>query len=318
MAHTLITIFGASGFIGRHLVRRLAADGVRVRAAVRRPDDALFLKPMGDVGQIVPVQANLRDDASVRSALEGADAAVNLVGVLQKSGRQTFDALHHLGAERVARLAREAGVGRLVQISAIGAEADSKAEYARSKAKGEAAARGAFPEVTIIRPSLVFGPDDGLFNRFAALARVLPVLPIFGHGLLADAGATRFQPVYVGDVAEAIRRVLADPASAGKTYELGGPQVFTYREIMELVLRYTGRHRGLVPYPFALARIHAAFIQMIPMAPVTRDQIRLLEIDNVVSSGASTLADLGIEPTPVESVVPEYLERYRRPGAQAA
>ncbi len=312
MAHTLVTIFGASGFIGRHLVRCLAADGVRIRAAVRRPDRALFLTPMGDVGQVVPIQANVRDDASVRAALEGADAAVNLVGVLQGGGRQTFEALHHVGAGRVARLARETGVRRLVQISAIGAEAGSKAQYARSKAKGEAAVREAFPDATIVRPSLVFGPEDDLFNRFASLARFLPVLPIFGHGLLADAGATRFQPVYVGDVADAIRRVLADPASAGKTYELGGPQVLTYREIMELVLRYTGRRRGLVPYPFRLARLHAAFIQLVPGAPITVDQMRLLEMDNVVSADAATLADLGIEPTPVDSVVPEYLERYRR------
>ncbi len=315
MAQTLVTIFGASGFIGRHLVRCLAADGIRIRAAVRRPDRALFLTPMGDVGQVVPIQANVRDDASVRAALEGADAAVNLVGVLQKSGRQTFDAVHHLGAGRVARLAREVGVSRLVQVSAIGAETGAKAEYARSKAKGEAAVRDAFPDATIIRPSLVFGPDDDLFNRFAAMARLLPVLPIFGHGFLADAGATRFQPVYVGDVADAIRRVLADPASAGKTYELGGPQVLSYREIMELVLRYTGRRRGLVPYPFRLARLHAAFIQLVPGAPITLDQMKLLEVDNVVSGDAATLADLGIEPTPVESVVPEYLARYRRPRA---
>lgn len=318
MAHPLVTIFGASGFIGRHLVRRLAADGVRIRAAVRRPGRALFLQPMGDVGQVVPIQANVRDDASVLAALEGADAAVNLVGVLQKSGRQTFDALHHLGAGRVARLAREAGVGRLVQISAIAADAGSKAEYARSKAKGEAAVREEYPEATIVRPSLVFGPEDELFNRFAAMARILPVLPIFGHGLLADAGTTRFQPVYVGDVAEAIRRLLTDPASAGKTYELGGPQVLTYREIMELVLRYTGRRRGLLPFPFGLARFEATFIQMIPGAPITRDQMKLLEVDNVVSAEAVTLADLGIEPTPVSSVVPDYLERYRRPGARAA
>jgi NADH dehydrogenase len=296
-------------------VRCLAADGIRIRAAVRRPDRALFLTPMGDVGQVVPVQANLRDDTSVRAALEGADAAVNLVGVLRKSGRQTFDAVHHLGAGRVARLAREAGVSRLVQVSAIGAETGAKAEYARSKAKGEAAVRDAFPDATIVRPSLVFGPDDDLFNRFAAMARLLPVLPLFGHGLLADAGATRFQPVYVGDVADAIRRVLADPASAGKTYELGGPQVLSYREIMELVLRYTGRRRGLVPYPFRLARLHAAFIQLVPGAPITLDQMRLLEVDNVVSGDAATLTDLGIEPTPVESVVPEYLARYRRPRA---
>ena len=314
MALDLVTVFGASGFIGRHLVRRLAADGVRVRAAVRYPQRALFLKPMGDVGQVVPVAANLRDDASVQAAVEGADAVVNLVGVLQKSGKQTFEALHHEGAGRAARLAREAGVPRFVQISAIGADAASGSKYARSKAEGEAAVRKEFPKATIIRPSLVFGPEDDLFNRFAVLARFLPVLPVFGHWI-SDAGSTRFQPVYVGDVAEAIRRVLNDPAAAGKTYELGGPQVFTYREIMELVLRYTGRHRLLVPIPFRLARMEATFIQLLPNAPITRDQLKLLEADNVASSDAPGLSDLGIEPTPVDAVVPGYLERHRRAGA---
>ena len=316
MTLDLVTVFGASGFIGRHLVRRLAADGVRIRAAVRYPQRALFLTPMGDVGQIVPVAANLRDDATVRAALEGADAVVNLVGVLQQSGRQTFEALHDKGAGRAARLAREAGVARFIQISAIGADSTSGSKYARSKAEGEAVVRKEFPEATIMRPSLVFGPEDQLFNRFALLARFLPVLPVFGRGL-SDAGSTRFQPVYVGDVAEAIRRVLSDPAAAGKTYELGGPQVFTYREIMELVLRYTGRHRLLVPVPFRLARMQATFLQLLPNAPVTRDQMKLLEADNVVSEDAAGLSDLGIEPTPVDAVVPSYLERHRRPGAAA-
>jgi NADH dehydrogenase len=317
MANGLVVVIGGSGFIGRHLVQRLAARGVRVRVAVRRPERARFLQPMGDVGQIDIMQTNLRDEASVRAALRGADTVVNLCGVIAKKGAQTFESLHVTGAGRAARLAAEAGAATFVQISSIGADARSKSSYARSKAGGEAAVRQAFADATIVRPSIVFGPEDEFFNRFAALARLTPVLPLFGHGL-SDAGATRFQPVFVGDVADAICRIIDDPAARGETYELGGPAVLSFRQIMELICAYTGRKRTLVPIPFAVARFEATFLQMLPSPPLTRDQVRLLEIDNVVADGAKGLADLGVTPTSVETVVPAYLARFRRPGARAA
>ena len=307
----VVTIFGGSGFLGRHLVRRLASGGVAIRAAVRDSEAAQFLKTAGDAGQIVPVQANLRDEASVAAAVAGADAVVNLIGILYQSGRQTFAAVHAEGAERAARAAAAAGVTRYVHVSAIGADVAAPSAYGRSKAAGEHAARSAFPTATIVRPSVVFGPEDDFFNRFAALARLLPVLPLYGHGF-ADAGATRFQPVYVGDVAEALARVLGDPATAGRTYELGGPTVYSFRELMVLLLAQTGRRRLLVPVPFALGRLQAAFLELLPVRPLTRDQLRSLERDNVVSDTALTLADLAIAPTPVEAVVPSYLARFRR------
>ena len=316
MALGLVVVIGGSGFIGRHVVRRLAARGARIRVAVRRPDRARFLQPMGDVGQISIAQTNLRNEASVRAAVSGADAVVNLCGVLSKQGPQTFDALHVAGAGLAARLAAEAGAGAFIQVSAIGAGARSRSAYARSKAAGEAAVRGAFPKATIVRPSIVFGRDDEFFNRFAALARVSPVLPVFGHGL-TNAGATRFQPVFAGDIAEAVCRILEDPAARGETYELGGPAVHTFREIMEMVAAYTGRKRFFVPVPFALARLQATFLQMLPNPLLTCDQVRLLENDNVAADGAKGLADLGVAPTPVETVVPGYLARFRKAGAQA-
>lgn len=315
MAGRLVTVFGGSGFLGRRVVKRLAASGARVRAAVRDPIAAEFLKPMGDVGQIVPVRANLRDGESVAAAVAGAQAVVNAVGILHESGRQTFENVHVLGGERAARAARAAAVERFVHISAIGADAASESHYARSKAGGEAAVQEAFPEATIIRPSIVFGPEDDFFNRFAALARLMPTLPLYGHGL-ADAGATRFQPVYVGDVAEAIVRVLADRGTASFVYELGGPKVYSFRELMELVLKETGRRRVFLPLPYAVGRLQASFLGLLPEPPLTRDQLRLLERDNVVAPGAHTLSDLGLTPTAVESVVPNYLRRFRRRGEQ--
>jgi len=311
MVPHVVTIFGGSGFLGRHLVRRLAPGGVTIRVAVRDPEAAQFLKPAGDAGQIVPVQANLRDQASVAAAVAGADTVVNLIGILVQSGRQSFAELHAEGAERAARAAAAAGVARYVQVSAIGADAAAPSAYARSKVAGEQAARSAFAAATIVRPSVVFGPEDDFFNRLAALARLLPVLPLYGHGF-ADAGATRFQPVYVGDVAEALARVLDDPTTAGCTYELGGPKVYSFRELMELVLAQTGRRRLLVPVPFVLGRLQAAFLELLPAPPLTRDQLRSLERDNVVSDTALSLADLAVAPTPVEAVLPSYLARFRR------
>ena len=316
MRDRLITVIGGSGFIGRHLVRRLAAQGHRIRIGVRRPETARFLQPLGDVGQIVPVQVNVRDDTSVLAAINGAWGVVNLVGVLRNSGRQTFSALHAQGAGRVARLARMGGAERLVHMSAIGASGDSPSSYARSRAEGETAAATEFPDATVVRPSLVFGPEDQFFNRFAALAAISPFLPVFGNSV-AEAGSTRFQPVYVGDVAAAIARCLADEGTAGKTYELGGPRAYSYRQLMELVIEYTGRRRLLLPVPFAVAAVGAAVAELIPGGPLTRDQVKLLSLDNVCGD-LPGLADLGIEGTPVEAVVPGFLVRFRKGGRSIA
>lgn len=307
----LVTVFGGSGFVGRYIVRLLAQEGWRVNVAVRDAERAKFLKPMGDVGQVTPMAVSLRDKASVAAAVAGADAVVNLVGILYESGRQTFEAIHHEGARTVAEAAAKAGVGRLVQVSAIGADPASPSLYARTKAAGEAAVRAAFPAATFLRPSIVFGPEDGFFNRFAGLARVMPALPLFGGG------KTRFQPVYVGDVAEAVRRVLAAPDSAGKTYELGGPTIYTFRQLIELMLKEIRRKRCLVSVPFGIARLEARFLQVLPVPPLTVDQVRLLERDNVAAIGTPGLAELGITPTPVEAVIPSYLDRFR-PGGRFA
>jgi len=312
MAGRLITVFGGSGFIGRHLVRRLAQGGDRVRVAVRHPDSALFLKTMGDVGQVTPVQANLRDDRSVAAACAGADAVVNLVGILYSRGKQSFSAVHHEGALRVAAAARTAGARRFVQMSALGASPRSAAEYARTKAMGEEAVKNAFPGATIIRPSVVFGPEDGFFNRFAAMAALSPVLPVLGR----PPSGPSFQPVYVGDVAAAIARVLDDPATAGKTYELGGPARYTMAEIMALVQQWTGRKRIVAWMPAGLVNLKAAFLELLPVPPLTRDQLRLLDTDNVTSGILPGLDALGILATPAEAVVPAYLDRYRRGGGK--
>ncbi len=323
---TLVTVFGGSGFIGRQVVKRLAAKGVRVRVAVRRPEAALFLKPMGDVGQITPQQANLRDEASVRAAVDGADGVVNLVGILYERGRQRFDAVHVAGAAAVARAAAEAGAGRLVHLSALGASARSPSAYARSKAAGEEAVRSAFPDAVILRPSVVFGPHDDFFNRFAAMARLPVPLPVFGCPLprwregrldLYGDGGTKFQPVYVDDVARAVVAGLEDPATAGNTYELGGPIVYSFLELMRLVLRETRRRRPLVPVPFWWASMLAAVLELLPIPPLTRDQVALLKSDNVVSGTLPGLRDLGIVPTSAEVVLPTYLDVYRRGGRYA-
>jgi NADH dehydrogenase len=318
MAARNVTIFGGSGFIGRYLVQRLARQGWIVRVAVRHPDRALFLKPMGAVGQITPVAASLRHEASIATAVAGADAVVNLVGILHEGSMpariffpravQRFGDIHADGAGRVARAARAAGARTFVQMSALGADPGSPAAYARSKAAGEQAVRAAFPMAAIVRPSVVFGPEDDFLNRFATMARFLPALPLIGGG------ETRFQPIYVGDVADALLRLVEDPATAGKTYELGGPRSYSFRAILELLLREIGRRRLLVPLPFAVASLQAFFLEWLPVPPLTRDQVQLLKRDNVVSPGALTLADLGIRPTAMEAVIPSYLARYRPGG----
>lgn len=321
------TVFGGSGFIGRYVVERLADRGAVVRVAVRDPAGAQFLKPAGNVGQIAPMRVSVSDQETVAAAVDGADWVINLVGILYESGAATFDAIHVEGARNVAEAARRAGARRLVHMSALGADKDSPAHYARSKAAGEEAVRAAFPDATIIRPSVVFGPEDDFFNRFAAIARLSPVLPVVGamprrsssdggngkFELLGD-GGPRFQPVYVGDVADAIVAALERDDAKGRTYELGGPRVYTMREIMETILRVTNRRRFLVPLPLALADLQAAVLEKLPVPPLTRDQVRLLGRDNVLAGEAPTLGDLGIAPTPVEGVVETYLDKYRAGG----
>jgi len=303
----LVTIIGGSGFVGRHITQRMARRGWRVRVAVRRPNEAMFVKPYGAVGQVEPVQCNIRDEASTRAVIRGADAVVNCVGLLYGSGRNTFEACHAEGAGRVARIAAEEGVKQLVQISSIGADAECESDYARTKAAGEAAVIAAFPGAVILRPSVVFGQDDGFFNRFAGMARLMPlVLPVVG-------AETKFQPVWVEDVAEAAARAACGEAVAG-VYELGGPRTYTLREAIELMLKVTRRRRLVLDLPFFVAKIQAWFLQILPKPLLTVDQVKLLQHDNVVSEGARTLADLGIQATAAEGVVESYLYAYRPQG----
>jgi uncharacterized protein YbjT (DUF2867 family) len=308
----LVTVFGGSGFIGRHVVRVLLKRGWRVRAAVRRPDLAGHLQPLGMVGWVQPVQANLRNRASVDRAVRGADAVVNLVAILAESGRQRFDAVHVFGARAVAEATRAAGIGRLVHVSAIGADADSPSAYARTKALGEQAVLETIADATIIRPSIVFGPEDHFFNRFAGLAQLLPALPLIGGG------HTRFQPVFVGDVATAIADAIEGKAKRGAIYELGGPEIKSFRECMQLMLHEIDRKRLLLPLPWSLATLVASILQYLPGKLLTPDQVRLLRVDNVVSEAAHrekrTLAGLGIEPTSLAAILPSYLGRFRPHG----
>lgn len=305
MAPIWITIFGGSGFLGRYTVRRLAKLGYGLRIAVRRPDEALFLKTAGDIGQIVPMAANIRDEASVGRALEGADLAINLVGVLTESGRQTFAALQAEGAARIARRAKAVGISRVIHVSAIGADPASPSAYARAKAAGESRILTLLPRSTILRPSLIIGPEDDFFNRFARMALIAPVLPLLGGG------RTRFQPVFVGDVTEAIAAVLSRPDSEGRIYELGGPRIYTFRQLLEMMLREIGRRRGFVSLPLSLASLMGAFLQYLPGAPLTLDQVRQLARDNIVASGAPGFAELGLTPQSIEAVIPDYLAAYR-------
>lgn len=304
----LVTVFGGSGFLGRHIIRALARDGWRIRVGVRHPNTAHFLRPMGRVGQIQLVKANLLKRDDVAEMMREADAVINLVGILFQRGSQRFQAIHIDGAEAVARAAAEHGIGRVIHFSALGASPGSPSEYARSKAEGEKRVRAAFPGATIMRPSVVFGPEDDFFNRFAALARISPVLPLIGGG------HTRFQPVYAGDVAQAALAALGNAGAASQTFELGGPEVMTLKEVMQFVLRETRRRRLLMNVPFGLARFQAAFLGLLPKPPLTPDQVRLLESDNVVTGGAAGLAELGVTPTTVEAIVPAYLWRFRKTG----
>jgi uncharacterized protein YbjT (DUF2867 family) len=311
MRYRRITVVGGAGFIGRYVVKRLAREGAVVTVASRHASEALFLKPMGDVGQIALLDANLSDDAALAAAIAGADAVVCSVGILYERWSQRFDAIHHQGPARLARLAAAAGVRHLVHVSAIGADAASPSAYGRSKAAGELAVRAAFPGATILRPSILFGPEDEFFNRFAAMAKVSPVLPLIGGG------TTRFQPVYVGDVADAVVAALELPDAAGKTYELGGPKAYSFRELMVLLLAEIDRKRSLMSLPIGLATLEASILEWLPKPPLTRDQVKLLQRDNVVAPGAAGFAELGLTPTSLELILPTYMDRFRRHGRYA-
>ncbi len=312
----LVTIYGGSGFVGRYIARRMAKAGWRVRVAVRRPNEAMFVKPYGVVGQVEPVACNIRDDASVAAAMDGASAVVNCVGVLDETGPNTFEALQAEGAGRVARLAAEAGIKRMVQISAIGADENSASAYARTKAKGEANVVSHMPGAVILRPSIVFGPEDEFFNRFAAMSRLGPVLPIVGPD-------TKFQPVYVDDVAAAAQKAVLGQAAPG-IYELGGPDVATFRELMHQMLDVIRKRRLVATIPTPFARLMAVgfavgnklTLGLLPRA-LTQDQITNLGVDNVVAEGAKGFADLGITPVDMEAVLPDYLWMYRSSGQYA-
>lgn len=309
----LVTVFGGSGFVGRHVVRVLARRGYSIRVAVRRPDLAGHLQPLGGVGQIVAVQANLRNRESVDRAVQGADHVVNCVGILFESGRNTFGSVQEFGARAVAEAARAAGA-KLTHISAIGADTGSESVYARSKGRAEASILKILPDAVILRPSIIFGPEDGFFNKFAEMARFAPALPLIGGG------ATKFQPVYVGDVAEAVARSVDGKVAGGAIYELGGPRVMSFRECLEEILKITQRKRALVSLPWSVASLMGKVSSFIPFIepPLTGDQVVLLKSDNVVSAEAAsdsrTLEGMGIAPTTVEAILPSYLTRYRPHG----
>lgn len=294
-----VTVFGGSGFLGRYIVRQLAAQGAKVRAAARHPEDAAFQGPLGE-GLITPIYADVRDEISVSQAVESAEAVVNAVGLYVERGHATFDAVHAQGALNVARQASRAGVARLLHISGIGADPNSESRYVRARAQGESLIREAFEGATILRPSVLFGREDAFLNTLTRLARFSPVLPLFGNG------ATLLQPVFVGNVAEAVRNVLAEPTSRGKVYELGGPRVYSYKALMEILVKRLGRKRILVPVPYFLWELQAALLSVLPDPPLTYDQIVLMKRDNVISKGALTLGDLGIDPTAVETLLPAY------------
>ena len=320
----IVTIFGGTGFLGRHIVQQLAREEFGIRIATRRPELAGHFRQYGGVGQVVPVQANVRNKESVRRAVEGADTVINLTGILAERGRQNFAAIHVDGAQRIARAAANVGASRLLHVSAIGADPASPSAYARSKAAGEAAVRSEFPKATIFRPSLVFGPEDEFFNRFAALVRLVPALPLFYSGWPKfkldglflvpefEAGTTRFQPVFVGDIADAAHHAVTEASTEGKTYELGGPSIYSYAELMALILKETRRRALLVPVPFFAASAAAAVLQFAPVPLLTPDQVTLLKIDNIVSEGAEGLRELGIAATAAELILPTYLDTYRR------
>lgn len=310
MSIAQVTVFGGSGFIGRHIVRRLAQRGLRIRAAVRRPELADFLKTMGDVGQVVPVQANLRHAASVAAVIAGSQAVVNATGIQAQRGRQRFDAVHIEGVKHIGAAARQMNVERVIHISGLGADAGDASENAflRSKVEGEKALRAVFPNATILRPSVVFGPEDTFINNMAVATRLSPFMPAIGGD------HTKFQPVYVGDVAAAVMACLEQPETSGGVFELGGPKVYTMRQIAQLILDSMGRQQRIVNVPFSLARLIGLVGQFLPNPPLTLDQAMLLESDNVVHPGRPGFAELGLTPTAAEVILPTYLDRFRPGG----
>ncbi len=330
MENYVVTIFGGSGFIGRHLVRKLITKGAIVRVAVRDPEDARYLMTMGNVGQVVPIAANVRDEASIRAAVNGAKVVVNLVGILSESGQQDFYNIHTQGASNVARAAADLGVQKFVHVSAVGANAGSASRYAQTKIAGEIAVKSEFNDAIIIRPSVVFGSEDSFFNLFSGLARFSYFLPVFGCPVLPKPsffqngraleidfygnGGTKFQPIYVGDVAASICAAIDSDIANGQVYEIGGPIVYSSVEIMQLILKHIGRKRILLPIPFWPLKIVGWLLQKLPSPLLTYDQVLQLKVDNVVSSQAKTLADLGINATPVETVLPRYLTRFKKTG----
>lgn len=302
----LIAVIGGSGFVGRHVVQALARDGHRIRVGVRRVERASFLKPMGVPGQVVPMQANIRFPESLDAVVAGADVVINLVGILQEAGPQKFSALQAEGARAVAKAARDAGATQFIQLSAIGAYADSDADYARTKAEGEQAVLEQYPDAVILRPSIVVGPEDQFFNRFAAMARLSPVLPVVS-------AQTKFQPVFVGDVAKAVK-LAVDDADLSGVYELGGPSVYSFEELMRLMLKVIGRKAFVADIPIPIASLMAKLTDWLPGAPLTQDQVKMLQHDNIVSQNARGFDELGLKPEAIEGQIPSYLYRFRRAG----
>jgi uncharacterized protein YbjT (DUF2867 family) len=304
-----LTIFGGSGFIGRHVVRRLAQEGYVIRVPTRDPEKALPLKPAGDVGQIVPIRCNVRSDGSVANAIGNSDIVINLIGILYERGKNTFEAMHVETAARIARIAKAQGAKSFVQMSTLGADAGSGSAYARSKAAGEQAVRTFFPDATFLRPSIVFGPEDNFFNMFAAIARFAPFLPLIGGG------ETKFQPVYVGNIAEAIACIVTQSSMQGQVYEFGGPQIYSFKQLLEIMMLETKRKRRLVNVPWHWAKLQAGLLEWLPQPPLTRDQVELLKTDNILRNRqAKSFRDLGITPTALEIILPTYLDRFREGG----
>jgi uncharacterized protein YbjT (DUF2867 family) len=310
MTGKIVTIFGGTGFIGRHVVRRLAKAGYTIKVATRAPESAYFLRTNGKVGQIVPFACDYNDDKSIAAAVASAEAAINCIGILHETRKNSFQRIHVELADKIAAVCAAANVERFVHISALGVDR-AKSKYAATKRAGEEAVRNAFPQAAILRPSVVFGPEDSFFNRFAALSAIMPALPLIGGG------RTKFQPVYVGDIAAAVMAALS-PAAAGKTYELGGPETVTFREIYERLFACTLRRRPLISLPWGVAKLQASFLSLLPDPPLTRDQVETLKTDSIVSPGAMTLDDLGVTPTGMSLILPGYLDHYRKGGAFAA
>ncbi len=301
MANKAVTVFGGSGFVGRQIVKCLAADGWKVRVAVRHPERATLLRDYAGSGQVKVLRADVWEEATVTPAVAGASAVINTVGHYVTRGNATFEAIHGQGALHVARQAKRAGVQRLVHISGLGADTGSASPYVRARGRGEILVREAFDEVTILRPSVIFGPEDAFLNKLAAMARQAPILPLFGTG------ATRLQPVFVGDVAAACVRAVDDQATAGQVFELGGPRIYSYKTLLQLVLNRIGRQRLLLPVPFLLWEVLATLLSILSNPPLTRDQVTLMKTDNILTGSARTLQDLGVRPTAVEEIISSYI-----------